>query len=62
MGHHYCHVGLVTNLNDSNSQSSVIQFQLAEAEKSKGIDCNLFYQTGIYVCNKAIRKLFRNNK
>lgn len=27
--------GLVSNLNESNSQSTVVQFQLAEAEKSK---------------------------
>lgn len=27
--------GLVSNLNESNSQSTVTQFQLAEAEKSK---------------------------
>lgn len=35
MGCYYCTVGLVSNLNDSNSQSSVIQFQLTEAEKSR---------------------------
>ena len=28
--------GLVSNLNESNSQSTVVQYQLAEAEKSKG--------------------------
>ena len=28
-------IGLVSNLNESNSQSSVINFQLSEAEKSR---------------------------
>lgn len=29
------HEGLATNLDESNSQSTAVQFQLAEAEKSK---------------------------